>query len=117
MGTPAYTSAYVRFDTPQHASDAAMAFRKWARLANDGKLPEIKGGKPINGDYGISAIDAHDCEITYQVESGRYQNCIWQCQNILDFWKTQPGLEWVEQNIMTCEESVNWYKGDDDDNP
>ena len=113
MGQPAFTNAFVRFDTDEHASAAVMEFHKWIKLALNGELPQPEGKESVNGDYGISAVDREGTEITYQVESGRYQNCIWQCQNIRRFWLTQPGLEQLEQSIMTVEDSVDWYKGDE----
>jgi len=113
MGTPAFTNSYVSFDTEEHAASAELAFRNWVKLAHEKKLPEREGEESLNGDYGIGNINRDGTEITYEVASERYQNCIWQCENIRDFWKTQPGLECVEQPVMTCEDSIDWYKEDE----
>lgn len=116
MGTPASCNAYVRFDNEENALKAVLLFDKWIKLAEEGKLPEKspEEDKSINGDYGISAVSQEKEEITFEVESPRYQNCIWQCENIRDFFQQQPGCQQIEQDVMTCEESVNWYREDQD---
>ena len=115
MGQPAYTNAHASFDTEANAKLAERAFLKWINLADEGKLPESEHTKEkdsINGDYGISSVDCDGNEITFMVESPRYQNCVWQCQNVRDFFSEQPGCESIEMDVMTCEDSICWSKED-----
>lgn len=118
MGQPAYSNAIVRFDTCANATLAVEAFQKWAELADNRTLPEPpnadKDGS-INGDYCIEDIgQGEDNEVTFTVSSPRYQNCIWQCENIRDFFAKQEGCQSFEADVMTCEDSVNWYREEDE---
>lgn len=107
MGTPASCNAFVQFDTPENAAEAFFQFTQWAIEANDGKK---------DGDFGITIdeIIPEESAFRYTVDSGRYQNCIWQCEQIRDFLKTQKGVQSIEQDVMTCEDSISWSKDEDE---
>ena len=109
MGQPAYSNAIAQFDTTEHAANAYDAFKIWAEAANS----------KTNEDYSINEIELEDSDacISYTVDSMRYQNCIWQCEQIRDFFKKQEGCLEVGQDVMTIEDSVNWIKGDDEETP
>lgn len=117
MGTPAYSNVIVRFDNEKHASNAFAQFHTWAEQADNRTLPEPpnadKDGS-INGDYFIEDIQRNGEEITFTVSSPRSVNCIWQCKNVRNFFSEQEGCQSFEADVMTCEESVNWYRKEDD---
>lgn len=104
MGQPAFSNAYVQFDTTENALSGYEAFEKWAEEKND--LKDV--------DFDISSVNVEDSNaaVTYTVSSGRYQNCEWQCEEIRDFFIKQKGCVSVEQDILTCENSVSWRKDD-----
>lgn len=110
MGTPAFSNAYVEFDDEQNLMAAFHAFKQWSKDANDGKK---------DGDFDINSpqINTEDDEkvLTYTVSSGRGQNCIWQCEQIRDFLKTQKGIQFISQDVMTCDASINWYTNEDEE--
>lgn len=106
MGQSAHCNGYVQFDTTENALNAWQAFCRWSIMMN---------AKP-DESYSIQNIDIEDdavAEVSFVVTSSRYQNCIWQCEQIRDFFKVQPGVISIDQNVMTCEDSVNWIKEDD----
>jgi len=110
MGTPATCNGYAMFDTAENAEKALVLFEEWAAKANEGELPE-----PCKGGFCIEDIETDEESLRYTVESPRYENCVWQCECIRDFLKTQSGVIQVEQDITTVADSVNWY-GEDKEN-
>jgi hypothetical protein len=66
-------------------------------------------------DYCIYSIlyNPDNASIDYTVDSGKFENCEWQCEQILEFFKQQSGCLNVDQPIMVCESSVNWQRDDD----
>lgn len=120
MSQPAYSNVIVRFDTRPHASTAQNSFEAWVNMAHKQNLPEPTSPPPggsINGNYCIGDIfrpkHGEGVEITCTVYSSRYENCIWQCENIRDFFAKQEGCQSFEADVMTCEDSVNWYRKDE----
>ena len=109
MGQPAYCNAHVRFNNVENRRAAEILFTEWAETANKGEHPE-----PDSGDFCIEGINGFRDEIQFTVKTGRYQNCIWQCERIRDFFMKQQGCVAIEQDVITCEDSVNWY-GDDEE--
>ncbi len=107
MGTPAYSNGYAQFNTTENALNAFEAFKKWADEKNELKHESY-------GIHSVALVDS-DAGVSYSVESMRVDNCEWQCENIRDFFKTQEGCTSVEQDILICETSVHWVKGEDDE--
>lgn len=107
MGTPATCNAYAIFDTPENQGVAFLKFSEWVDEANK--------KTDVSFDIGNLDCDVEDRIITYSVGFGRVENCIWQCEQIRDFFKTQKGIQSIEQDVMTCHDSINWYKDDDEE--
>lgn len=105
MGQFGYSNAKVQFDTVENAIKAFDLFFSWSAEQN------------VREDdyFNISSADTHIDEITYVVSSGKVTNCEWQCEQIRNWFKQQEGCLRIEQDIMTCESSVNWEKGEEDD--
>lgn len=107
MGTPAFCNGYVDFDTAENATKAFAAFDIWKDEKNNLK----------NEHYSIHSVELNlnTSVISYTVDSGRYQNCEWQCENIRDFFKAQIGCLNVTQDILVYENSVNWNNNDENE--
>lgn len=112
MGQPTLSNVFVQFDTCANATPAIETFKEWADKAHDHLLPEPAGADKngsINGDYCIENIHGDDNEITFTVSSARCQNCIWQCENIKEFFTKQKGYQSFDAVTVSCEKSVNWF--------
>jgi hypothetical protein len=118
MGQPAYSNGHARFDTEENAAKANTAFQEWIKLAESKGFPTDDCSEDCsdyqNGDYNISPPNIAGEEIEFIVDSMRVDNCIWQCENIREFFRKQPGCVCIEMDVMVCEESVTWYKSADE---
>ena len=110
MGQSAYCNAIIRFDNVENRRAAEILFTDWAEAANRNEHP-----KPNKGDFSIDEINGEDDELRFVIDSMRVDNCVWQCERVREFFKKQPGCVSVEQDVMTCEDSVNWYGDGDTD--
>ena len=107
MGQPAYAKVTVSFESVECRDKAQGAFTIWADQAVLGKLPP-----PNDGDFDIYFINGVNNTLTFEVGSGRYANCVWQCERIRDFFKEQSGVLSIEQDVHALTDSINWYKNE-----
>jgi hypothetical protein len=107
MGTPAYSNGYVQFDTTENALNAFKSFDKWVDAKNALK----------DEHYGIYDLEFENSNagVKYTVDSTRFENCQWQCENIREFFKVQVGVKSITQDILILEDSVNWTPEDEDE--
>lgn len=107
MGQSAYSNGYVRFDTVENAVGAFNEFLLWAKEQNERD----------DVDFYIEDINVDDDStgVGYVVSSAKISNCEWQCEEIRDWFKKQPGCQRITQDIITCAGSVNWEKDFDEE--
>lgn len=110
MGQPAYSNGIAQFNDIELASKAHEKFLEFVDKADKKAFKN----EELNGDYGIVDVKWLGHQITYTVDSSRYQNCVWQCEQILEFFKLQPGIVEVQQDVLTSENSVSWAAADDE---
>jgi len=103
MGPLAFCKGLVFFETEDKAKIAESKFVTWAKEVNKGKLGE-------DCYIPLAEICLTLDTITYSVYSDREQNCVSQCQQILEFWKTLEGSREVSQSIMSFFDSVDWTR-------
>ena len=106
MGQSAFSNGYAQFDTTENAINAFEKFQHWA--------VEQNVREDVHFCIEDIALEDSNAGVSYVVSSGRICNCEWQCEEIRDWFKQQAGCESVEQDIMTCENSVNWSKEDEE---
>jgi hypothetical protein len=105
MGQPAYCNGYARFDTYDNACAAAKKLSEWSN--------EQQKNKDIYlGAFNIHVDGAEG--VQYVVESSHYGNCVWQCERVRDFLCKLDGCVSIEQDVLKCEDSINWFKEDDE---
>jgi len=105
MGQYSYSEGLVKFSNDDEANNAYSKFCNWA--------DEKRALK--DEDYDIFDIELSvENHISYKIQSMKYENCVWQCEMVRDFFKKQEGCLGVEQNVMVLEDSINWYKGEDE---
>lgn len=104
MGQAAFSNGYVQFDTTENAVKAFEAFHPWT---NEQNLRE-------DAHFCIENVNVEDSNagVSYVVSSAKIANCEWQCEEIRDWFKKQEGCQSVSQDVMTCENSVNWDVND-----
>lgn len=105
MGNYSEADCIAEFDTKENAKTAYQNFKCFVNKANSNQL---------DGDFDIDVSEGYG-PIEYTVRSGKESNCIWQCQKILEFFKKQPGIQSVNQNVMVASKSVDWFVEDGDE--
>lgn len=106
MGQSAFSNGYAQFDTTENAMDAFEKFQDWVNTQINRR----------DANFCIENVNLEDSNagVSYVVSSGRIDNCQWQCEEIRDFLKIQPGCQSISQDIVVLEESVNWSKDAED---
>ena len=106
MGNYSEAHCIAEFDKDENAQTAYQNFNSFVDKANSHQL---------GGEFDIDVTEKRYGCIEYTVRSGREINCIWQCQKILEFFKTQLGIRAVYQNVMVASDSVDWFVEDGDE--
>jgi len=102
MGQAAHSEGFVHFDTTANAEKAFKLFRDWAAKQNERD----------DADFCIENLNTVGEGVMYVVSSAKIANCEWQCEEIRDWFKKQPGCQRITQDIITCEGSVGWDVND-----
>jgi hypothetical protein len=107
MGTPAYSHCIATFDNELAAKVVLPQFVAWSRKANKGKLPA-----PFDGDYSISEIEQNGDTILFTVDSCRVQNCEFQQDKCLEWFKTKGVLQF-QSNVYIMGDGIYYERESD----
>ncbi len=102
MGQCAFSNGYAQFNTTGNSVNAFEKFVEWVNMQNNRR----------DANFCIENVNLEEAGpvVSYVVSSGRIDNCQWQCEEIRDFLKIQPGCQSISQDIVVREDSVNWSK-------
>lgn len=119
MGNSTFSNVIVQFKNSSFASTAFENFKNFITKSKTGLLsreiefPHYKSNENINGDYDISKENLNDDTISFFVSSSRYPNCLWQCENLKNYFQYQPGCVSFEADIFELNDSISWYEGEE----
>jgi hypothetical protein len=111
MGMFGEVDLYIQMETPESADKLADALENEIKPFIESRLKEN------NKDYNfcIESMDVHHNTIEIRIVSGRYQNAMWQGEEILAFTKEKFKTDLVEFNgEVTTPESFIYYNADDE---
>lgn len=105
MGTPAHSHIHVVCESQEIAANIYKQFEDWSEKANKHQLPV-----PDDGDFSIECLDLDGNIITFETDSMREQNCQWQNERCLEFFKAQKGVTRFEANVSVQGDGTYWER-------
>lgn len=104
MGNYTYSNGVAKFSDHDKAVKSAISFTEWAKEKNE--LTDC------DFDIGDIQVGEESNIIEFKVQSSKYGNCEYQCEEVLKFFKEQEGIVEIEMPLFEYCDTIYWDNND-----